>query len=137
MNQLVSKNVSTLVVGKNKNWKQDINIGKKNNQNFVNIPHARFIEMIKYKCELKGISVILTEESYTSKCSFVDSEKICKHSEYLGKREKRGLFVSNKGKRINADLNGSLNILKKVIPNCFANGIEGLVVSPSVFTVKL
>lgn len=136
VNQLVSKNISTIVIGKNKNWKQDISIGKKNNQNFVNIPHARFIEMIKYKCELEGISVILTDESYTSKCSFIDNEKIGKHKIYLGMREKRGLFISKEKRKINADLNGSLNILKKVFPNCFANGIEGLLVSPLVHTIK-
>lgn len=137
VNQLVSKNISTIVIGKNKNWKQDINIGKKNNQHFVNIPHARFIEMIKYKCELEGISVILTGESYTSKCSFIDNEKIGKHKIYLGVREKRGLFISQEKRKINADLNGALNILRKVFPNCFTNGIEGLVVSPWVYTQKL
>ena len=137
VNQLVSKNVSTLVVGKNKMWKQDIKIGKRNNQNFVNIPHAEFIGMIKYKCELEGISVIITEESYTSKCSFIDFEKIKRHKIFSGKREKRGLFISKGGKKINADLNGSLNILRKVFPNCFTNGIEGLLVSPRVYTPKL
>lgn len=136
-NQLVSKNISTLVIGLNKMWKQDVNIGAKNNQNFVNIPHSQFIQMIKYKCELEGIKVVITEESYTSKCSFLDNEEIKKHKEYSGKREKRGLFKSANGQLINADLNGSLNILRKVIPNCFTNGIEGLVVSPSVYTVKL
>jgi putative transposase len=136
VNQLVSKNISTLIIGANKMWKQDANIGKRNNQNFVSIPHAQFIDMIKYKCELEGIKVIITEESYTSKCSFIDFEPIKKHENYIGKREKRGLFVSE-GRKINADLNGSLNILRKVVPNCFTNGIEGLVVSPAVFTVKL
>lgn len=136
VNQLVSKNVSTLVVGKNKMWKQDIRIGKKNNQNFISIPHAEFINMIKYKCELEGVSVIVTEESYTSKCSFIDNEPIQKHKTYCGNREKRGLFIAKNGKKINADLNGSLNILRKVVPNCFTNGIEGLLVSPTVYTVK-
>lgn len=115
VNHLVSNNINTLVIGKNKNWKQDINIGVKNNQNFVQIPHTRFIQMISYKCRLKGINVILKEESYTSKCSFMDSEPIKKHSEYRGKRIKRGLFKTATNKLINADLNGSLNILRKVI----------------------
>ena len=137
VNQLVSKNVSMLVIGKNKMWKQDAKMGKRNNQNFINIPHAEFIEMIKYKCQLEGISVIITEESYTSKCSFIDNEKIQKHATYCGNREKRGLFISKQGRKINADLNGSLNILRKVVPNCFANGIEGSLVSPGVYTPKL
>lgn len=137
VNQLVSKNVSTLVVGKNEMWKQDTKMGRRNNQNFVNIPHAEFVEMIRYKCALEGIAVIITEESYTSKCSFIDFEKIQNHTQYLGHRVKRGLFISKEGKKINADLNGSLNILRKVFPNCFTNGIEGLLVSPEVYTSKL
>lgn len=65
--------------------------------------------------ELAGIRVITTEESYTSKCSFIDNETLQPHTSYMGKRIKRGLFKTNKGKLINADLNGSLNIMKKVI----------------------
>ena len=71
--------------------------------------------MLTYKCELEGISVIVTEESYTSKCSFLDDEDICKHEEYYGKRIKRGLYKASDGRLINADVNGALNILKKVI----------------------
>ena len=115
INQLVSQNINTLIVGKNKNWKQEINIGKTNNQNFINIPHTKFIHLLKYKCALAGINFIEHEESYTSKCSFLDNETICKHEQYLGKRIKRGLFKTATNKFINADLNGSLNILKKVV----------------------
>lgn len=115
VNHLVSNNVNTLIIGKNDNWKQEMNIGKKNNQNFVSIPHSQFVEMISYKCKLVGIAVMITEESYTSKCSFIDNEEIKHHENYKGKRLKRGLFRTNKGKLINADLNGSLNIMRKVI----------------------
>lgn len=115
VNHLVSNNVNTLIIGKNDNWKQEVNIGKKNNQNFVSIPHTQFIEMLSYKCKLVGIAVITTEESYTSKCSFIDNEAMKHHDEYKGKRIKRGLFRTNEGKLINADLNGSLNIMRKVI----------------------
>ena len=115
VNHLVSNNVNTLIIGKNDNWKQETNIGKKNNQNFVSIPHSQFINMLQYKCKLAGIVVIITEESYTSKCSFIDNEELKHHEEYKGKRIKRGLFRTNRGKLINADLNGSLNIMKKVI----------------------
>lgn len=115
VNHLVSTNVNTLIIGKNDNWKQEANIGKRNNQNFVSIPHSQFVSMLKYKCHLSGINVIETNESYTSKCSFLDNEKICKHDLYCGKRIKRGLFKTLSGKLINADLNGSLNIMKKVI----------------------
>lgn len=115
VNFLVSNNISTLVVGYNEEWKQDINLGKRNNQSFVNIPFYTLIKQLEYKCKLEGINFILTEESYTSKCSFLDNEEVCKHEKYQGKRIKRGLFKSKEGKLINADLNGSLNILKKVV----------------------
>ena len=93
--------------------KQDINIGRVNNQNFVQLPIMRFAEMVKYKCELEGIKVVFNEESYTSKCSFLDGEEICKHETYMGRRVKRDLFVSKEGRKINADVNGSYNIMKK------------------------
>ena len=78
VNQLVSNDLNTLIIGNNKGWKQDINIGKRNNQSFVQIPYSTFIKMIEYKCKLVGINVLITEESYTSKCSFLDSEDIKK-----------------------------------------------------------
>ena len=115
VNFLVSNNISTLIIGYNEEWKQNINLGRTNNQSFVNIPFLTFINQLDYKCKLEGINVILTEESYTSKCSFLDGESLEEHESYLGKRIKRGLFRSAKGKLINADLNGSLNILKKVV----------------------
>ena len=136
VNQLVSQGITTLVIGKNKNMKQDINIGKVNNQNFVQLPIMRFADLMKYKCELEGINVLFNEESYTSKCSFLDSEPICKHDKYMGKRVKRGLFVSMNGIKINADVNGAYNIMIKAIPNAFADGIEGVGVHPMVLTIK-
>lgn len=130
VNYLITNNISTVVIGQNKQWKTNINIGKKNNQNFVSIPHSKLVDMIKYKCELAGITVILREESYTSKCSFKDLETIRKHTTYQGNRITRGLFVSSSKFKYNADLNGALNILRKEFPNCFTNGIEGLMISP-------
>jgi putative transposase len=130
VNHLAANRIGTLVIGKNDGWKQEINLGKRNNQNFAAIPHARFIEMLTYKAELAGIAVKVTEESYTSKCSFLDNEPVCKHSEYRGKRIKRGLFRAGDGRLINADVNGSANIVRKVFPNAFASGIQGVVVRP-------
>ena len=115
VNYLVSKEINNVVIGYNKEWKQGINIGRVNNQNFVGIPYYKLLNMLTYKCEIEGISVIVTEESYTSKCSFLDDEDICKHEEYSGKRIKRGLYKASDGRLINADVNGALNILKKVI----------------------
>ena len=136
VNQLVSQGITTLVIGKNKNMKQDINIGRVNNQNFVQLPIMRFADLMKYKCELEGIKVLFNEESYTSKCSFLDGEPICKHDKYIGKRVKRGLFISMNGIKINADVNGAYNIMIKAIPNAFADGIEGVGVHPMVVTIK-
>jgi putative transposase len=127
---LVQEGIGTLVIGKNDGWKQDISIGKRNNQNFVQVPHARFIQMLTYKAELVGIQVVLQEEAHTSKCSFLDDEPICHHEHYAGKRIKRGLFRAADGRLINADVNGAYNILRKAIPNAFGNGKAGVVVHP-------
>lgn len=120
----------TLIIGKNDGWRQAVNLGQRTNQNFVQIPHARFIEMLTYKAQLAGINVITTEESYTSKCSFFDLEPISKHEHYMGRRVKRGLFRTSDGRQINADVNGAYNIVRKVIPDAFGNGIGGAVVHP-------
>ncbi|MCL1474958.1 RNA-guided endonuclease InsQ/TnpB family protein [Argonema antarcticum] len=130
VNYLAANRIGTLVIGKNDEWKQEINLGRRNNQNFVAIPHARFIEMLTYKAELAGIVVKVIEESYTSKCSFLDNEPCVKHSEYKGKRIKRGLFRAGDGRLINADVNGSANIIRKAFPNAYAEGIQGVVVRP-------
>ena len=103
--------LNTLIVGKNDGWKTNICIGRINNQNFVSIPFNMLISMLEYKCKLSGINVVIVNEAYTSKCSFLDEETIQKHDIYKGKRIKRGLFVSSKGIKINADINGSLNIM--------------------------
>ena len=113
VNQAVSQNIGTIVVGYNKEWKQDTNLGKVNNQNFVNIPFYRLINLLEYKCRLKGIKFQTITEGYTSKCSFVDGEEIKKHQSYSGKRINRELFKTKNGLIINADINGAYNILKK------------------------
>jgi IS605 OrfB family transposase len=130
IDHLVEAGIGTLVLGKNDGWKQSVNLGKKTNQNFVQIPHAQFIQMLTYKAQWVGIQVIVSEESYTSKCSFLDLEPVAKHDVYLGKRVKRGLFRANNGRFINADVNGSYNILRKVVPNAFVDGIAAAVVQP-------
>jgi IS605 OrfB family transposase len=122
--------IGTLAIGKNDGWKQAVNMGKRNNQNFVQIPHARFIEMLEYKAKLAGIKTVIVEEAYTSKCSFLDLETIEKHEQYAGRRIKRGLFRARDGRLINADVNGSYNILRKAVPNAFVNGIEAVAVQP-------
>ena len=118
--------IDTIVIGHNNDWKQKIDIGKKNNQNFVSVPFNKLIEMLKYKAEEEGIKTIIVNEAHTSKCSFLDDETIKHHNRYLGKRICRGLFKTLSGKIINADVNGAYNIIKKAIPNAFANGIQGV-----------
>ena len=113
VNHAVSKNIGTIVVGYNKEWKQDTNMGKVNNQNFVHIPFYRLINLLEYKCSLKGIKFQTITEAYTSKCSFVDNEEIKKHTTYSGKRISREWFKTKNGLIINADINGAYNILKK------------------------
>lgn len=112
---LTENQIGNLVVGYNKDWKQNINIGKANNQKFVQMPFARLRSYLKYKCEMSGIRFICNEESYTSKCDSLAYEPVGKHETYLGKRVKRGLFRSSVGKMINADVNGAVNILRKVV----------------------
>jgi len=133
---LIKEQIGMLVIGKNDGWKQEIGIGKRNNQNFVSLPHARFIEMLTYKCQLVGINVVTTEESHTSKCSFLDSEPIHHHEKYAGRRIKRGMFRSASGKLINADLNGAYNIIKKVAPGAFAKGVEDVAVHPIALAIN-
>ena len=119
VNQLVSDSINTVVIGQNKDWKQDINIGAKNNQSFTSIPHSMFTNMLKYKCRLKGINVVCVEEPYTSKSSFLDSDQIPSLKDekinFSGKRIKRGLYQSSNGSIINAGVNGSLNILRRYV----------------------
>lgn len=105
-----------VVIGKSKEWKQNVKLTKRINQRFVQIPFARLIEMIKYKAEENGIAVITTEESYTSGTSFIDNEEPVKENYNKARRVYRGLFVSDSGVIINADLNGAYQILKKVVP---------------------
>lgn len=112
---LVDSKITKLVVGYNKGWKQNVNMGKRNNQKFTQILFARLVSYLEYKCELAGIEIVIHEESYTSKCDSLAFEKIGKHDSYLGRRKKRGLFQSSVGKLINADVNGALNIMRKVV----------------------
>jgi putative transposase len=134
---LVAEDIGTLVIGKNPLWKQEVHRGRRTNQQFVGIPHARFVEVLRYKAELVGIQVIVTEESYTSKASFLDGGPLPVYDaqrqeapDFSGKRVKRGQYRAANGQRINADVNGAHNILRKVAPNSYGQGIEVVVVRP-------
>lgn len=118
-------NIGTIVIGLNKNWKQNINLGKKNNQKFVEIPFSNLVDKISYKAKLVGIDVKITEESYTSKVDHLAFETLEKHDIYLGKRKKRGLFQSSVNQLINADINGSIGIARKVFGDSAIRQIIG------------
>ncbi|MGC8505151.1 MAG: RNA-guided endonuclease InsQ/TnpB family protein [Thermoplasmata archaeon] len=128
--------IDTIVIGHNDGWKQDVNMGRINNQNFVQLPFSTLIQQIKYKAEEVGINVIIQEESHTSKCSFLDNEVVEHHDTYKGERISRGTFRSATGTLIHADLNASYNIIKKAIPEAFANGIEGIGLYPRSLSIK-
>ena len=137
VNLLVDQEITTLVIGKNDGWKQEVNLGKVNNQKFVTIPHARLIEMISYKCQLEGISVILQEESYTSVANFLNDDplpvygQITEKPVFSGKRISRWLYCTDKGILVQSDVMGSYNILRKAFPNVFNRyGIERCIVHP-------
>ncbi len=151
---LVKEGIGVLCIGKNDTWKQEANMGKRTNQHFVQIPHARFIAMLTYKAQLVGIRVEVTEESYTSRASLLDLDPLPvrdpnnddeKHT-FSGKRVKRGLYRATNGRYINADINGAGNIIRKVAPDAFskARAVEGgkgvlasLVVHPVRIVVPL
>ena len=120
---LVEKKIGKLIVGYNAGWKQRTNMGKRNNQKFVQMSFARLTAYLRYKCAMVGIDFVENEESYTSKCDALALEPICKHEKYLGRRAKRGLFRSSTGKLINADQNGALNIMRKVVGNSYVSRI--------------
>ncbi len=133
--------IGQLIIGNNQGWKQELNIGKKNNQDFTKIPHAKLIRLLTYKAQLAGIELVSTEESYTSKASALDGDNLPIYNTkteakpvFSGKRIKRGLYKTSTGRTINADINGSMNIARKVIPNAF-EGIEALPFVPVVLGV--
>lgn len=123
VNYCINNNIGSIVIGLNKGWKQEISLGKRTNQKFVEVPFSRLIDKISYKCKLVGISFHIHEESYTSKVDHLAFEKLGKHDVYLGKRKKRGLFQSSIGKLLNADINGAIGIGRKVFGDSYVSKI--------------
>lgn len=115
----IKNNIGTIVLGYSKEWQISVNLGKRNNQHFTNLPLGQIRKNIRYRCERYGIALILQEESYTSKASFFDGDTIPVYEgknhihAFSGKRIKRGLYETSFGYRYNADINGALNILVK------------------------
>ena len=138
VNLCVKHNVGRIIVERNMGWKRNITLGNKNNQAICCVPHKLFLAKIRYKAELSGIEVIFAEESYTSLSSFYDRDPLsyCNKptDEFSGKRKHRGLYVTRDGYAINADVNGSLNIGRKVIPEFL--GIRGRSLAARPVTVN-
>ena len=135
-NYFDERDVSKVIIGNNSGWKNGINIGKRNNQNFVNIPYTKFINQLTYKCKSLGITVIVREESYTSKASFLDYDEIPNYKEgakhkFSGKRIKRGLYRSTT-RKINADVNGAYNTMVKEDSNYIIGNREQLGFNPTL-----
>lgn len=135
--------IGTIIIGKNKGFKDDVNLRKKDKQTFIGIPYAQFVGYLTYKSKVYGIKILTTEEAYTSKASFVDRDVLptyiknstTKH-EFSGKRIKRGLYRTGNGIVMNADCNGSGNIIRKVVPNAFMDrGDRGVVDTPYVLSM--
>jgi len=119
----IGRGCNTIVVGKNDGWKQESKMSKVANQTFVQIPYAVFIGMLEYKCKKHGLRFAVTDESHTSKTSWLDGETPQHHEKYAGKRVKRGLFKSMSDELINADVNGALQIIRKVFPKAKTDGV--------------
>lgn len=128
--------IGRIIIGKNDGWKQGINLGKKTNQAFCLVPTYLLLEKIRYKAEAEGIEVVFTEEAYTSKSSFYDGDPLPAYGEdeptFSGKRKYRGLYITSDGFALNADVNGSLNIGRKVIPEFLGIGDRSLAARPVV-----
>lgn len=109
----IENRIETVYVGDGKGWKQNVNLGERTNQNFVQIPFDKLKQKVKHKLEARGIAFELVPESHTSKCSFYDEEAVEHHDEYVGERVERGLFEASDGTRYNADVNGAVNMARK------------------------
>ena len=119
----VENRIDTIVIGSNPGWKQKVSLGRETNQKFVQIPFDRLKHILKYQGERNGIRILEQEEAYTSRASFMDHDEIPdlgEEASFSGTRIQRGLYRTKEGENINADLNGSANILRKAFPDAFS-----------------
>jgi IS605 OrfB family transposase len=132
----VENGIGAIIIGKNDGWKREVRMRRKTKQSFLFVPHESLIGKIRYRAEMVGIEVILTEEAYTSKASFYDHDPLPLHGEvppkFSGRRKHRGLYISKDGFAINADVNASLNIGRKVIPEFLGIGDRSVAATPVI-----
>jgi IS605 OrfB family transposase len=143
INNCIKNKISTLIVGVNPGWKQKINIGSRNNQNFVQIPHWQLRTKLAALCERYGLKYVEQEESYTSKASALDGDILPTYNPdnpqtytFSGSRIKRGLYRSAAGNMINADCNGACNIGRKSKHNGFAGVSSGALAAPLRYQIS-
>lgn len=135
VNWCIQNQIDTLVCGLNRGWKQECVMNKPTTQKFVYIPYDMLIKQLEYKCQSVGIRFVVTDEAYTSGTSFLDNERPIHECYNKSRRKKRGLFQAS-GRYINADVNGALQIIKKVIPNAFAGyGVGAINLTPLILNV--
>jgi putative transposase len=142
VNLAIERKVRTIIIGVNKGWKEDVHLRKKDKQTFKSLPYSMLIHMIEYKAEQYGITVQRQEESYTSKASLLDMDELPTYEKgrkrenlFSGRRVKRGLYLTKNKSYIHADVNAAGNIIRKVVPNAFADGIEGVVSRPLMLSI--
>jgi putative transposase len=142
VNRCIKKDIGTIVIGYNNGWKRHVPFRKDVKQSFIQIPFTALVHQIEYKSTLVGINVVVVNEAYTSKASYLDGDAIPiehdgKDHVFSGTRVKRGLYKSKNGIVINADVNGAWNIGKKAVPNAFtADGIEGAGLHPKIIVIR-
>lgn len=137
------RKVSKIIIGINNGWKENVQMRKSDKQNFKFLPYSLLIKMIRYKAERLGIDVVEQEESYTSQASFLDKDPIPTYKkgetiefDFSGKRITRGQYLTKEKTIIHADVNAGGNIVRKVVPNAFAKGIEGIVSCPLMLSIR-
>jgi putative transposase len=116
VNSLINTYKEVFIIGYNPNWKSNVNLGKKTNRNFYQIPYKRLIYKLDEALKMRNKRLLILKESYTSKCDALALEEVNYHDKYKGTRVNRGLFSSSVNKLLNADINGAINIMRKHIP---------------------
>ncbi|HMF31489.1 MAG TPA: IS200/IS605 family accessory protein TnpB-related protein, partial [Candidatus Lokiarchaeia archaeon] len=140
----VAHDIGRIIIGQNKGWKQNLALGRRNNQNFAQVPLAQLVQMITYKAALAGIDITLVSEPYTSQASALDGDEIAKghctgrrlrQARKGGKTCRCNLYKRANGEYVHGDVNGAANIIRKAVPDAFAGGIKGIGLCPALVAI--
>jgi len=144
VNYCVAHDIGRIIIGQNKGWKQNLALGRRNNQNFAQVPLAQLVQMITYKAALAGIDITLVSEPYTSQASALDGDEIAKghctgrrlrQARKGGKTCRCNLYKRANGEYVHGDVNGAANIIRKAVPDAFAGGIKGIGLCPALVAI--